>query len=269
MVQFAERPQLSSSPLTHHKKVVAAIPCFNTQATIAEIVKGTKKYVDEVVVIDDGSTDMTAFNAQVAGAAVLRHDRNKGYGEAIKSCFDAALTTNADILVIIDGDGQHDPDEIPRLLKPVRKERADLVIGSRFLNNGHKIPPYRRLGIGLINSLWNMGSSLKVTDTQSGFRAYGKNVIQAMRFSEKGMSASIDILEKARRNDNTVLEVPITCSYANNNSSLSVKAILHGVTVALAVLRIRLMACFVSPVLPSYKRDKPDLSLSCRETYRY
>jgi hypothetical protein len=83
-----------------------------------------------------------------------------------------------------------------------------------------------------------------------------------MSFSEKGMSASIDILEKARRNENTVLEVPITCSYANNNYSLSVKSILHGVTVALAVLRIRLKACFACQFLPSCKRDKPDLSFS-------
>jgi glycosyltransferase involved in cell wall biosynthesis len=250
MVQTARHSQITTEAETRHKKVVAAIPCLNTQTTIGEVVKRTKAYVDEIIVIDDGSTDLTAFNAQLAGASVLRHDCNKGYGEAIKSCFKAALDTRADILVIIDGDGQHDPDEIPRLLRPIRRNKADLVIGSRFLDNGHSMPPYRKVGIELINALWNMGSSLQVTDTQSGFRAYSKDILEGMNFTEKGMSASIDILEKARRNHSTIVEVPITCSYENNNSTLSGKAIKHGVGVALAVMRIRLKNSLSTHVTP-------------------
>jgi cellulose synthase/poly-beta-1,6-N-acetylglucosamine synthase-like glycosyltransferase len=97
-------------------RVIAAIPCFNTQSTIAAVVTKTKKYVDQVIVIDDGSTDQTADLAGKAGATIVSHGVNKGYGAAIKSCFQAAKAENADILVIIDGDGQHNPDEIPYLL---------------------------------------------------------------------------------------------------------------------------------------------------------
>jgi glycosyltransferase involved in cell wall biosynthesis len=240
LVQLAKRSTAASLRLTSAVKVVAAIPCFNTQHTIGDVVTKTRKYVDEVIVIDDGSTDLTAYVAEVAGATVIKHGKNKGYGEAIKSCFSAGKAAEADILVIIDGDGQHNPDEIPRLIMPVINTEADLTVGSRFLNNGHEVPRYRRFGIELINSLWNFGSELKVSDTQSGFRAYGKNVIQDMNFSEKGMSISIDILENARRNKNSIVEVPISCSYENNNSSLSLKAIQHGIFVALAVLKIRL-----------------------------
>jgi glycosyltransferase involved in cell wall biosynthesis len=228
LVQLIRQSQVNKEAETRHKKVVAAIPCLNTQASIGEVVKRTRAYVDEVIVIDDGSNDLTAFNAQLAGALVLRHDCNKGYGEAIKTCFKAALDSQADILVIIDGDGQHDPDEIPRLLRPIRRNKADLVIGSRFLDNGRSMPPYRKIGIELINALWNVGSSLQVTDTQSGFRAYSKDILEGMNFTEKGMSASIDILEKARRNHSTIVEVPITCSVENNNTTFA-KAIKHGV----------------------------------------
>ncbi|MBA7692844.1 Undecaprenyl-phosphate 4-deoxy-4-formamido-L-arabinose transferase [subsurface metagenome] len=99
-------------------KVIAAIPCFNTERFIDDVVSTTKKYVDQVIVIDDGSDDSTAEAARAAGALVINHGINRGYGEAIKSCFKAAKANAADILIILDGDGQHNPDEIPKLLSP-------------------------------------------------------------------------------------------------------------------------------------------------------
>jgi glycosyltransferase involved in cell wall biosynthesis len=114
-------------------KVLAAIPCFNTEPFIAGVVSRARKYVDLVVVIDDGSYDGTAEVARAAGALVINHDTNRGYGEAIKSCFEAGKINAADVLVTLDGDGQHNPDEIPKLLALILKEEADLVIGSRFL----------------------------------------------------------------------------------------------------------------------------------------
>jgi glycosyltransferase involved in cell wall biosynthesis len=222
------------------KKVVAAIPCYNTQEHIADLVVKINKYVDEVIVIDDGSTDMTADVAKRAGAKVISHKKNKGYGEAIKSCFASTQANQADVLIIMDGDGQHDPDEIYRLLLPISREDADIVIGSRFLADGKKMPCYRKFGIGIINYVWNFGAKLKLSDTQSGFRAYNRKAIDGLKFTEKGMSISIEIIEKARRMGLNIKEVPITCSYENNNSRLNSKAFIHGFKVALAVLRIRL-----------------------------
>ena len=192
-------------------RIVAGIPSFNTEKTIKDVVNNTLRYVDEVVVIDDGSQDQTVVVAKAAGARVISHGLNKGYGVAIKSCFEVAKKDRVDILIIIDGDGQNNPDEIPGLLATMINERADLVIGSRFLNDSQNIPQYRKFGIGVITFLWNFGSKIKITDAQSGFRAYGKKVLRDIDFSETGMDSSIVIIEKIRRNGALIKEVPITC----------------------------------------------------------
>jgi glycosyltransferase involved in cell wall biosynthesis len=238
MVTVARSPKSVFSRLID-QKIVVAIPCFNTMHYMVDLIARVKKYADEVIVIDDGSTDMTADVARLAGARVISHGENRGYGEAIKSCIAAAKSANADALIIIDGDGQHNPDEIPDIYRPLYMENADLVIGSRFLETSGKIPGYRKFGIGIINFLWNFGSNMKVSDTQSGCRAYSRYFLEKMCYSEKGMSISIEILEKARRSGVRIKEVPITCSYQDNNGSLSLKAVFHGLSVALAVLRLR------------------------------
>ena len=222
---------------TTQPKIIAAIPCFNTEASIADIVSKAKKYVDQVVVIDDGSRDGTAEAAKAAGALVINHGTNKGYGEAIKSCFEVAKANAADILVILDGDGQHNPDEIPQILAPAIEDKADVVVGSRFLANEQSMPPYRKFGISVITFLWNFGSKVTVSDTQSGFRAYNKRIFNAPALSEKGMSVSIEILEKARKEGVIIKEVPVSCSYMP--STLNLGAIRHGLGVAFSVVRIR------------------------------
>jgi glycosyltransferase involved in cell wall biosynthesis len=142
-------------------------------------------------------------------------------------------------LVTIDGDGQHSPQEIPLLVRPILEKKADVVIGSRFLNNLN-MPGYRKFGIKMITFFWNFGSRIRVTDSQSGFRAYNKSVVQDLELTENGMSLSIEILEKIRKKKHVIKEVPIHCSYENNNSSLNLKAFGHGFSVVLSVLRIRL-----------------------------
>lgn len=229
--------QLFQSDLTRQARVIAAIPCFNTESSVGSVVAAAGKYVDQVVVIDDGSQDGTAEVAREAGATVVSHGKNRGYGEAIKSCFAAARANGADILVILDGDGQHDPDEIPLLLAPIFDADSELVIGSRFLANGTEVPGYRRFGIRVITMLFNFGSGTKVSDSQSGFRAYTRNLFTTLHFSEKGMSISIEILGKARQSGARIQEVPISCRYAS--STISLKAIRHGLGVALSVIRIR------------------------------
>ena len=220
-------------------KTMAAIPCFNTEHSITQVIEKTKGYVDEVIVVNDGSRDRTAEVAAAAGAKVINHTNNQGYGAAIKSCLVAFQDSDADVLVTIDGDGQHDPVEIPLLIKPILDMQADMVIGSRFVNDQLKMPHYRKLGISIITSLWNFGSKIKITDSQSGFRAYNKRVVNDLKLKENGMSLSIEILEKIRKKNPVILEVPITCSYKDDNSKLNITAFKHGFGVALSVVRIR------------------------------
>lgn len=228
----------SGQPLKlKHPRVVATIPCFNTERSIGQIVSETKKYVDQVVVIDDGSHDSTVATSRAAGALVVEHGTNKGYGEAVKSCFEVARTNGADILVTLDGDRQHNPEEIPRLIAPLLSGKADLVIGSRFLSGQDSMPRYRKLGVRIITFLYNLGSKVKVSDTQSGYRAYSKKIFDGLSLSEKGMGVSIEILEKACRKRAIIEEVPISCLYFT--STLNLKAIRHGLSVALSLLRIR------------------------------
>lgn len=223
-------------------KVIAAIPCFNTETSVTSVVANAKKYVDQVIVIDDGSHDGTAKAAEAAGAIVMKHGINTGYGGAVRSCFEVARSNGADALVILDGDGQHNPDEIPLLLDPLLRGDADLIIGSRFLNGQVNMPRYRKFGISVITLLFNLGSRKVVSDAQSGFRSYGRELLHKLSFSENGMGISIEILEKARREEATMMEVPISCYY--EPSTLNWKAIKHGLDVALSVIRIRLKSIF-------------------------
>ncbi len=230
--------KLSQLVQNSRPKAMAAIPCFNTETFIADVVSKAKKYVHQVIVIDDGSQDGTAEAARAAGSLMINHDTNRGYGEAIKSCFEAVKANATDVLVILDGDGQHSPDEIPKILAPILRGEADLIIGSRFLTNEVNMPRYRKFGINVITFLWNFGSKVKVSDAQSGFRAYSKRVFETFSLSEKGMGVSIETLEEARRKGAIIKEVPISCKYILSN--LNLKAVRHGLSVALSVVRIRL-----------------------------
>jgi glycosyltransferase involved in cell wall biosynthesis len=226
-------------------RIVAAIPAYNEEYFIGTVVTNSKKYVSQVVVIDDGSTDGTSPTAIANGALVLRHETNGGYGKAIRHCFDMAREDNVDILVTLDGDGQHNPAEIPRLVGPILRREADLVIGSRFLkspqvtfkNQQTDMPRYRKFGINIITGLFNVGSKTRVSDAQSGFRAYNRTVLDSISLTETGMAVSVEILVKARDKGFTIYEVPISCNYQLNRHSLN--PIYHGLTVALAVISLR------------------------------
>jgi len=218
-------------------RVVAIIPCYNTESCVAEVATKCLLHADHVIVVDDGSTDHTAEIAKRSGVDVISHERNMGYGAAIITGFKEAQRKDNDIIVIIDGDGQHNPSEIPLLLEPILSGEADLVIGSRFLSNNHNMPSYRNFGIKVITWLWNVFSKIKVSDSQSGYRAYNKTLFKDLTLSENGMSISIEILEKSRRKGVTITEVPISCHYTH--STISLNAIKHGLRVSLSVIRIR------------------------------
>ena len=130
-------------------KLTIGIPAFNEEKNIASIIVKLKKFVDTIIVCDDGSTDSTADIAQNLGAIVISHPKNLGYGAGINSIFNKAKEIDSDILVTFDADGQHRIEDIKKVIEPIEKNNADLVIGSRFLNDAkEKIPAYRKPGPG-------------------------------------------------------------------------------------------------------------------------
>lgn len=240
--------------MTRNKlKVVAALPAYNEEVAIGSVVLGARNYVDQVVVVDDGSSDRTAEIAEAAGAIVLKHEVNTGYGGAIKDCFEVARTYGADVLVILDGDGQHDPSDIPSLVEPVVQEEADIVIGSRFNGKENKIPFYRRLGIRTINIFTNVASNGRVTDTQSGFRAYSRRAIDSLDIRDTGMGVSSEILLLAKNNGLKIKEKPIFCRYDVEGSTHG--ALGHGLSVLYSILK------FVELERPMISLGLPGLAL--------
>ena len=198
---------------------IVCIPAYNEEVKINDVVKKALLYVDKVVVCDDGSSDNTATVAKKAGAVVVSHKTNQGYGAAISTLFDYCRKNNAEIMVTLDGDGQHNPDQIPDLISVIIKHNVDVVIGSRSLKDDKNLPSYRKTGIKIITSTINSATNLKVTDSQSGFRAYSKTAIDVIRPTESGMSVSTEILLKISNNGLSMAEVPITVSYHGDTST--------------------------------------------------
>ena len=218
----------------NHILKLACIPAFNVEKTIGDIVKDCLLHVDKVIVCDDGSVDNTAKVAEANGAEVVRHEKNYGYGAALITLFDRAREKNADIMVTLDGDGQHIPEFIPRLIAPLSYNGIDVVIGSRFLESDSNVPGYRKTGIKIITAATNLNSEIKVTDAQSGFRAYSKRAIQAIHPTEYGMAASTEILTKVVNKGLRLVEVPVVVSYDTTHSK---SAVPHGVEVLMNVLK--------------------------------
>lgn len=193
-------------------KTLIIIPAYNEELTIGSVVALAKKYGD-VVVVDDGSSDRTSEISREAGAVVIRHKTNKGKGAALRTGFEYALTKEYDVIVTIDADGQHNPDEIPHLIEPLLKGEADLVIGSRYLNDSKKkIPLYRRFGLWVLNKTTKVASNLDV-DSQSGFRAMSRKALEAIELNSDDYSAETDMIVRAQEKGVKIKEVPISVRY--------------------------------------------------------
>ncbi|PVX24846.1 MAG: hypothetical protein CW691_06275 [Candidatus Bathyarchaeum sp.] len=221
--------------------VVAAIPAFNEERTIAKLVLESQKYADVVLVCDDGSKDLTAEIAKNLGADVIVHETNLGYGAAIKTLFTTARELNADVLVTLDGDGQHNPQEIPKLVKPILENKADIVLGSRFLDTNEKdngVPRYRSLGIKLISKLTGVAANHNFNDAQSGFRVYGPKALHGLNLVENGMGSSVEILLKAKNQRLRVLEVPAECKYDELERTSTQNPIKHGTSVVSSIIQL-------------------------------
>jgi glycosyltransferase involved in cell wall biosynthesis len=208
-------------------KVIAAMPAYNEGKYIGSLVLQARQYADEVIVVDDGSRDQTAQLAELAGATVVRHGQNQGYGSAIQSIMAEARKRNADILVIFDADAQHNPGEIPRLVEGIRAG-ADLVIGSREMGKS-PTATYRRVGQRILSRMTRVASRTRLSDTESGFRAYSRKALDNLELKEKGMAVSSEIVTEAVAKGLRVAEVPISVTYARDSSTLN--PISHGLGV--------------------------------------
>ena len=213
---------------------LACIPAYNEELYISDVIKKSLPHVDTVVVCDDGSTDNTAKIAKDAGAIVISQ-KNQGYGAAISTLFDYARRENAQIMITLDGDGQHNPNQIPLLINAIITHNVDVAIGSRFLDDSTKSSGYRKTGIKIITSASNYGTNFKVTDSQSGFRAYSKDAIDAIHPTEQGMAVSTEILLKISNKGLSVAELPITISYDGDTSEQH--SVPHGVSVLVNTLK--------------------------------
>ena len=195
-------------------KTVALIPAWNEERVIAGVVREAAKHVDVVIVVDDGSTDQTVACARAAGATVVPHALNCGTGAATMTGIVAARTMGADVVVTIDADGQHNPDDIPRLIEPIIKQNADLVIGSRFIGSKITVPLIRRIFNGLGNIFTYLVTGKYVSDSQSGYKAFGPAAVAKIHLRLAGFEFCSEIIREAANHNWHVIEIPIKVIYS-------------------------------------------------------
>jgi glycosyltransferase involved in cell wall biosynthesis len=239
------------------KVIMAIIPAHNESETIGKVVAETKKYVNFVIVVDDGSSDNTSDVAASLNARVIRKKHNTGKGAALKRGFIECLKYNPDIVVTLDADGQHDPGEIPKLLEPIENEEADIVIGSRY-GGSHvdfqTVPRYRRIGLSFIDFMNRNLADSRIKDTQSGFRIYARSVLSIIsQYSSTGFGVETEQLATAELYGLRVVELPISIRYKDLNNTSKHNPFLHGTRIIATILDIavekRPLLCFGVPGL--------------------
>ena len=205
-------------------KIIAGIPAYNKQYPVCGVIHAAEEYVNEVIVVDDGSTDNTSKLAKRAGAVVLRHETNKGKTAAVQTIVEEAIRRDADVLVLLDSDGQHDPDEIPVLLKLILEDGYEFVLGSRKLKeskNKGKIPFIRPLGQFVLKVGLGTLIGKRYSDQECGFRALSRRAMEVMNFKGKGFSVDAEMIYLAEKHGLKTIEVPITEIYVEDGSTLN------------------------------------------------
>jgi len=218
-------------------KVIACIPAYNQEHSIEKVVQTTSKYVDHVIVIDDGSFDKTAELAERSGAFVIRHPTNMGYGAAVKSGFTVALKGKAEIVVTLDADLQHNPEDIPALLTPILDGNAEIVIGSRIGKSDMEMPAYRKAGVRFITKLMQY-NGVPVKDAQSGFRAYSLKALRTIlpNLTDSGFGLITESLAEASRYKLAIVEVPVVIKYDTGLPTSKTHPLSHGTSVVYSMV---------------------------------
>jgi glycosyltransferase involved in cell wall biosynthesis len=211
-------------------KTLVAIPCYNEGLAIGSVVIKARKYVDEVLVIDDGSTDDTVEVAEATGATVVAHDENRGKGRAVKNALRYAVEHSFDALVLLDGDGQHDPNEIPQLLVPLINDTVDIVIGFRSFG---QMPAYRRVG----RTVLDHATGGPVRDSQCGFRALNRKAIELLAGTlvKDDFAVESEMTRIANEHKLRFADVEINCKYGDFKTSTK-NPVSHGVGVLNSVI---------------------------------
>jgi glycosyltransferase involved in cell wall biosynthesis len=215
--------------------VLAIIPAHDEDRFIASVVLKARRHLDVVLVVDDGSADDTAWIAEVCGAQVIRQATNQGKAAALNAGLARARELDAQAAILIDGDGQQNPADIPTVLGPVLRGEADIVIGSRFMGTASKTPGWRVAGQKLLNLATNLASGVPLTDTQSGFRALSRKAIEALNFRTSGFSAESEMQFIIHTHQLVVREVPIVVNY---DEAPKRNPIWHGFQVLSGILRM-------------------------------
>lgn len=201
-------------------RLCAVIPAYNEGRRVGAVVRGVRKHVRSVVVVDDGSEDDTAEEARRAGARVIRHRRNRGKGAALQSGFDYALAQGYDAVICLDADGQHDPDELPRFIEALRRGRADIVLGSR-MTNPEGMPWLRRWTNRTTSVILSRLAGETILDSQSGYKAIRTEVLRRVRPTRSGFDAESEFLILAARRGFRIGHVPIRTIYAEETSHIN------------------------------------------------
>ena len=215
--------------------LIIGIPAYNEEKNIASMILKLKESADKIIVCNDGSTDLTGKISEELNVITIHHKENLGYGAAIRSIFLKAKELGGDILVTFDADGQHMIADIKNVISPIEKKQSDVVIGSRFLTKSNSVPQYRKLGINIITKVTNSTLNEKLTDAQSGFRAYSKDVLRKIIPTDTGMGVSTELLIKSSNLGFRISEVPITVSYEGKTSTHN--PVSHGVDVLLSTIK--------------------------------
>jgi glycosyltransferase involved in cell wall biosynthesis len=215
--------------------ILAVIPAFDEDRFIASVVLKTRRYVDEVIVVDDGSADETALLARESGATVVRQPHNSGKAAALNVGLALARERRAQAVVMLDGDGQHDPADIPAMLRPILEQGIDMVVGTRFKGVESNTPTWRVAGQQALTAATNFASGVELSDSQNGFRALSQKAILAMEFRTSGFSVESEMQFLVKRHNLTVSEVPIAVNYDEKPKR---NPIAHGLQVLNGILKM-------------------------------
>jgi glycosyltransferase involved in cell wall biosynthesis len=218
--QVAPEPVSRNAAHNPHPDLVVVIPAYDEARCIGSIVLQSRRFTSQVIVVDDGSTDDTAQIARSAGATLVCHEHNQGKGAALNSGFRAARQFDPQVVVCLDGDGQHLPDEIDFLIEPILSQQADIVVGSRYMGTSNHVPLHRVWGHWVFNLLTRYDSGVESSDSQSGFRAFSPRALQAISFCSQDFSVESEMQFLAQEHDLRVFEVPMLLEEAREKRQI-------------------------------------------------